>query len=102
MAVRRLQPTTGQLRRRRGVTISPPGVNGFADGVAYAHTKYGDAYALDLTTGALIWQYNFGSPSISTAALSGTNLVLGDGGGTSTSTLSLGRSSGSRPGIRAP
>ncbi len=64
-----------------GVTISPPGANGFADGVAYAHTKYGDAYALDLTTGALIWQYDFGSPSISTAALSGTNLVFGDSGG---------------------
>ena len=49
--------------------------------MAYAHTKYGDAYALDLTTGALIWQYDFGSASISTAALSGTNLVFGDGGG---------------------
>ena len=58
-------------------------MNGFADGVAYAHSKLGYAYALDLTTGALIWQYNFGSPSISTAALSGTSLVLGDGGGPS-------------------
>ena len=64
-----------------GVTISPPGANGFADGVAYAHNKYGYAYALDLTTGALIWQYDFGSASISTAALSGTNLVFGDSGG---------------------
>ena len=74
-------PPPGSYDVGAGVTISPPGVNGFADGVAYAHTKYGDAYASDLTTGALIWQYDFGSPSISTAALSGTNLVFGDGGG---------------------
>ena len=74
-------PPPGVFDVGAGVTISPPGANGFADGVAYAHTKRGDAYALDLTTGALIWQYDFGSPSISTAALSGTNLVFGDGGG---------------------
>jgi outer membrane protein assembly factor BamB len=74
-------PPPGTYDVGAGVTISPPGANGFADGVAYAHSKYGDAYALDLTTGALIWQYDFGSPSISTAALSGTNLVFGDGGG---------------------
>ena len=74
-------PPPGTFDVGAGVTISPPGANGFADGVAYAHTKYGDAYALDLTTGALIWQYDFGSPSISTAALSGINLVFGDGGG---------------------
>jgi outer membrane protein assembly factor BamB len=66
-----------------GVTISQPGVNGFADGVAYAVSKYGILYALNLTTGAQIWAYDFASalavPSsdISTPALDGTNLVLG-------------------------
>ena len=64
-----------------GITVSAPGVNGFADGVAYGMSKYGYVFAVDLTTGALIWRYNFGSGSLSTAALSGTNLVFGDGGG---------------------
>jgi len=71
-----------------GVVVSPPGINGFADGVAYAESKSGIMYALDMTTGSLIWQYNFGansgakpSGSFSTAALSGTDLVFGDGGG---------------------
>jgi outer membrane protein assembly factor BamB len=64
-----------------GVTISAPGVNGFADGVAYGISKLGYVFAIDLTTGALIWKYDFGSPSLSTPALSGTNLVFGDGGG---------------------
>ncbi|MBO0730616.1 MAG: PQQ-binding-like beta-propeller repeat protein [Acidimicrobiaceae bacterium] len=60
-----------------GVVVSPPKVNGFADGVAYVQSKFGVMYALDLTTGALIWSFNVGSPSLSTAALSGTNLVFG-------------------------
>ncbi len=71
-----------------GVTVSPPGNNGFADGVVYVANKHGIMYALDLTTGAEIWEYNFGaqtglSPtgSLATAALSGTNLVFGDTGG---------------------
>ena len=38
-------------------TISPPGVNGFADGVVYVTGKDKVTYALDLTTGALIWQH---------------------------------------------
>jgi eukaryotic-like serine/threonine-protein kinase len=37
-------------------TISPPGTNGFADGVVYVTGKDKVTYALDLTTGALIWQ----------------------------------------------
>jgi outer membrane protein assembly factor BamB len=66
-----------------GVTLSPPNVNGFAGGVAYVPTKYGIVYALDLTTGAQIWSYNYnkalhlGYGGISTAALDGTSLVLG-------------------------
>ena len=38
-------------------TISPPGANGFADGVAYVTGKDKVTYAFDLTTGALIWQH---------------------------------------------
>ena len=65
-----------------GVVISPPGVNGFADGVAYVEGKTSIMYALNLTTGALIWQYNFALSTgydggLSTAALSGTSLVVG-------------------------
>lgn len=63
-----------------GIVISPPGVNGFADGVAYVDTKVGILYALDMTTGSLIWQYHFGGVTLSTAALSGTNLVFGISG----------------------
>lgn len=71
-----------------GVTVSPPGNNGFADGVVYVASKYGIMYALDLATGALIWQYNFGAQtglnptgSLDTAALTGNTLVFGDDGG---------------------
>jgi outer membrane protein assembly factor BamB len=70
-----------------GITSSAPGVNGFADGVAYTDGKDGIFYALDLTTGALLWQYNFGGngpgvPPVNTdaltaPALSGTTLVFG-------------------------
>jgi outer membrane protein assembly factor BamB len=71
-----------------GVTISAPGVNGFADGAAYVENKAGIFYALDLTTGVLYWQNNFGgngpgqpvvtTDALSTPALSGTTLVFGD------------------------
>jgi len=69
-----------------GVTISPPGVDGFADGVAYAHTKFGIVYALNLTTGAKIWSNSFTAKhnqegGLSTAALARRNLVLGYLGG---------------------
>ncbi len=66
-----------------GVVISPPGTNGFADGVAYVESKSSVMYALDLMTGSLIWSYNFSTPSggnngsLSTAALSGNDLVFG-------------------------
>ena len=71
-----------------GVVLSLPGINGFADGAAYVESKSGIMYALDMTTGSPIWQYDFGADSgasppgsFSTAALSGTDLVFGDGGG---------------------
>ena len=83
-----LNPAPGTYDVGAGVTVSLPGVNGFADGVAYVASKYGIMYALDLTTGAPIWQYNFGvvdklnpAGGISTAALSGRSLVFGTAGG---------------------
>ena len=70
-----------------GSTISAPGVNGFADGVAYFDGKDGVFYALDLTTGALIWSWDFGhgtnTDALSTPALDGSTLVFGDNGGIS-------------------
>jgi outer membrane protein assembly factor BamB len=66
-----------------GITISPPEVNGLADGVAYVPAKDGYVYAVNLTTGALIWQFNMNADahtseeSLSTAALDGVDLVLG-------------------------
>ena len=70
-----------------GVDTTAPGVNGFADGMAYVETKYGIMYGLNLTTGAKVWSVNYtkeiGSVdrNISTAALDGHNLVLGDANG---------------------
>ncbi|MHB1430787.1 MAG: outer membrane protein assembly factor BamB family protein [Streptosporangiaceae bacterium] len=70
-----------------GITVSPPGVNGFADGVAYVPSKYGVMYALDLTTGKPIWSFDYNQAlkanggGISTAALAGQDLVLGYGQG---------------------
>jgi outer membrane protein assembly factor BamB len=64
-------------------TVSAPGNNGFADGVLYFPSKYGVLYALDLTNGKLIWQYNFNKAAHvteggrSAAALYKTNLVFG-------------------------
>jgi len=40
-------------------TVSAPGINSFADGVVYVIDKDGICYAVDLTTGKLIWEYNF-------------------------------------------
>jgi outer membrane protein assembly factor BamB len=67
-----------------GITISPPGNNGFADGVAYGECKNGIMFAIDLVTGSVIWESNFaqvdGSPpgARSTPALSDNVLVSGD------------------------
>lgn len=70
-----------------GVVTSAPGVNGFADGMAYVESKLGIMYGLDLTTGAKVWsadythEINSIGRNISTAALSGKNLVVGDDNG---------------------
>jgi outer membrane protein assembly factor BamB len=67
-----------------GAVTTAPGVNGFADGMVYIESKYGIMYALDLTTGALQWSVNYPQEinaegrNISTGAMSGDNLVLGD------------------------
>jgi outer membrane protein assembly factor BamB len=68
-----------------GPTISPPGVNGFVDGVAYVAGKDSIAYALNLRTGAKIWQYRIRDDAgpdghtRSTAALVGRTLFMGNG-----------------------
>lgn len=71
-----------------GPTISPPGVNGFADGVAYVIPKTGILYALNLTTGAKLWEYSIrddapvsNGPTRSTPSLVGNRLYLGYGSG---------------------
>lgn len=76
-------PPPGVYDIGAGTLVSPPGVNGFADGVVYVPTKYGIMYALDLSTGAPIWTTNFNQIAgtveggRSTAALDGHNLVFG-------------------------
>jgi outer membrane protein assembly factor BamB len=68
-----------------GVDISPPGTNGFADGVAYVGGKDGYEYALDLTTGAMIWDFDFRAATDgqaietkSTPALVGNQMIFGE------------------------
>jgi eukaryotic-like serine/threonine-protein kinase len=74
--------TTGDSDVGAGPTISPPGVNGFTDGVVYVDGKDQVEYALNLATGSLIWQFNLkknagsGAKAICTAALVGTNLII--------------------------
>ncbi len=78
-------PGDGDYDIAAGAEISAPGVNGFADGVAYVPTKFGQIFALNLTTGAKIWSYTFNprpplttsATGRSTPALDGTNLVFG-------------------------
>ncbi|MCI4372461.1 MAG: PQQ-binding-like beta-propeller repeat protein [Thermoplasmata archaeon] len=76
-------PVGADLDVASGVAISPPGKNGFAQGVAYAVNKAGRAYALDLNNGTLIWETNFNAlagasgASRSTPALDGTSIVFG-------------------------
>jgi outer membrane protein assembly factor BamB len=70
-----------------GVSITAPGVNGFADGVAYVPSEDGWAFALDLTTGSVLWQHNYGTGlpqlhlSRSTSAIAGDLMVFGESGG---------------------
>jgi outer membrane protein assembly factor BamB len=76
-------PGTADFDVAAGTTISPPGKNGFTQGVAYAVNKAGRAYALDLNNGTLIWETNFDAlagitgVARSTPALDGTSLVFG-------------------------
>jgi outer membrane protein assembly factor BamB len=70
-----------------GAAISPPGANGFADGVAYIIPKTQILYALNLRTGAKLWEFRIrddapGAGSTrSSPALAGSRLYLGYGGG---------------------
>jgi outer membrane protein assembly factor BamB len=70
-----------------GITVSSPGTNGFADGVAYVPSEDGYVFALDLTTGAVIWSHQFGVGlphkhlARSTAALFEKSLAFGTSGG---------------------
>ena len=71
-----------------GPTIAPVGVNGFADGVAYVSGKNRIVYALNLRTGAKIWEFRIrnqtwggGGATRSTAALVGNRLHVGYGSG---------------------
>jgi outer membrane protein assembly factor BamB len=71
-----------------GPTISDPGVNGFADGVVYVSGKDRVVYALNLRTGAKLWEFSIraDSPSVggatrSTAALLSKRLYVGYGAG---------------------
>jgi outer membrane protein assembly factor BamB len=63
--------------------ISAPGVNGFADGAVYVEGKDGVVYALDLTTGTVLWTFTVGSPGLNVAsgALAGNTLVIGSDNG---------------------
>lgn len=68
-----------------GPTISPPGRNGFTDGVVYIDGKDGIEYALNLLTGKKNWSFTLGPASagpiaVSTAALAGNTLVTGYAG----------------------
>jgi outer membrane protein assembly factor BamB len=80
-------PSPGTYDVGAGAAMSPPGANGFADGVAYSTNKFGMVYELNLTSGKPIWTANFDTltktthDGISTPALAGTNLVLGYNGG---------------------
>jgi outer membrane protein assembly factor BamB len=61
-------------------TISPPGRNGFIDGVVYVTGKDKVVYALDLTTGRLIWKYALATGThgdLSGAALVNNRIYVG-------------------------
>ncbi len=67
-----------------GTVISPPGRNGIADGMAYIPGKDRILYAIDLTTGQLMWHFDYGAATgtnhdggRSAPALAGKTLVFG-------------------------
>ena len=67
-----------------GAAISPPGKNGIASGVAYVSGKDRYLYAINLTTGHVMWTFNVSAATgaihnggRSTAALAGRVVVFG-------------------------
>jgi outer membrane protein assembly factor BamB len=67
-----------------GITVSPPGNNGIADGMVYYPGKDRILYAIDMTTGSVAWTFNYGAATHSSsnggrsaAALVGNELVFG-------------------------
>jgi outer membrane protein assembly factor BamB len=61
-------------------TISAPGRNGFAGGVVYVTGKDKVVYAINLTTGKLIWSHNLAAGTngdLSGAALVGNRVYVG-------------------------
>ncbi|HWG63815.1 MAG TPA: PQQ-binding-like beta-propeller repeat protein [Streptosporangiaceae bacterium] len=65
-------------------TISAPGQNGFAGGVVYAVGKNHSVYAINLTTGKLIWHYKLvvaTNSDVSGTSLVGSTLYLGSDSG---------------------
>jgi eukaryotic-like serine/threonine-protein kinase len=82
------EPNLGDWDVAAGAAISPPGMNGFSQGVVYAVNKISRVYALDLNNGTLRWETNLLNAPVnatgltrSTPALVGENLVLGYGNG---------------------
>jgi outer membrane protein assembly factor BamB len=73
-----------------GGAVGAPGMNGFPDGVIYIPSKYGVLYALNLSDGQPYWSTNFDELSgvhngteagLSTPALEGNTVVLGEANG---------------------
>ena len=50
MALCQSLPDNGNYDVGAGIVVAPPRHNGFQDGVAYVESRWGDLYALDLTT----------------------------------------------------
>ena len=64
-----------------GASVTAPGVNGFADGALYISNNGGYTYALDLTTGAPYWRFDYGTylgsmPGRGTAAVVGNHVIV--------------------------
>lgn len=64
-----------------GASVTAPGLNGFADGAVYISNNGGYTYALDLTTGALYWRFDYADylgakPDRGTAAVLGDHVII--------------------------
>ena len=71
-----------------GPTVSAPGVNGLVDGAVYVAGKDNIVYALNLRTGAKLWEFSVrvdaplaGGFMRSTAAIVGRTIYVGYGAG---------------------